>query len=133
MKADLLRDEGLRLKPYMDTVGKLTIGVGRNLTDNGITEDEALALLGNDIANAENDLVIQLPLYNHLSEVRQRVLLNMCFNMGINKLMTFRQMLGLIAVERYDKAADAGLDSLWAKQVGARAVRLMESLRTNGG
>lgn len=130
MKAELVRDEGLRLKPYMDTVGKLTVGIGRNLTDNGITEDEAFVMLQNDIANAENDLMIQLPLYNHLSEVRQRVLVNMCFNMGIGKLLTFKQTLGFISVERYNDAADSMLDSLWAKQVGVRAVRLADMMRT---
>ena len=92
----LERHEGLRLKPYRDTVGKLTIGYGRNLDDRGISEDEAGFMLDNDI-----DLVVaeleRMPLFLSLNPVRQVVLANMAFNMGMPTLLTFRRMLGALA------------------------------------
>ncbi len=124
IKADLVRDEGLRLKPYRDSVGKLSIGVGRNLDDVGIAEAEAEILLGNDISRAMADLDRALPWWRGLSPPRQRALLNMAFNLGLPRLLGFREMLA--DLERGDGAgaARAAIDSRWAKQVGARAQRL---------
>ena len=80
--ADLLiRHEGLRLKPYRDTVGKLTIGVGRNLDDVGITREEALYLLKNDIDNARRELIKTIPRFLDMDKVRQIVLISMTFNL----------------------------------------------------
>ena len=90
---ELLRDEGLRLFPYNDTEGKLTIGVGRNLTDVGISKAEAMSMLLADIRRTQAALDAQLPWWAHLDEVRQRVLVNMAFNMGIRKLLGFKNML----------------------------------------
>jgi len=78
----LTRHEGLRLKPYADTVGKLTIGVGRNLDDVGITEDEALMMLENDIKIARDELLSHFPAFNSLHDARLDCLINMVFNMA---------------------------------------------------
>ncbi len=82
IKAQLVRHEGLRLKPYRCTAGKLTIGIGRNLEDRGISQKEAYAMLERDILDFEQQLLNEIPdVYNGLDEVRQSVLLNMCFNL----------------------------------------------------
>lgn len=122
--------EGLELKPYKDTVGKLTIGVGRNLTDRGITKDEAYYLLRNDVAIAITDLDKNLSWWKNLDEIRQRVLADMCFNLGISKLLGFKNTLELIRKGDYETAASAMLNSLWAKQVKGRATRLANMMRT---
>lgn len=126
---ELERDEGLRTKPYVDTVGKTTIGVGRNLTDRGISSDEAYYLLDSDITLVIADLNRSLPWWSTLTDPRQRVLANMCFNMGIGGLLTFTNTLSLIKSGAYEAAATEMLKSKWATQVGARADRLAEMMR----
>ena len=126
----LMKHEGLRLKPYKDTVGKLTIGYGRNLDDKGISEIEASIMLDNDIKDAKNDLFTALPWTFSLDENRQSVLINMCFNMGIVSLLKFKQTLSNIQSGDYEKAASCMLDSLWAKQVGSRATYLANVMKT---
>lgn len=127
--ADLKRDEGLRLKPYKDSVGKLTIGYGRNLEDRGITQQEAEHLLENDMAEVILDLGFQFPWFLHLSDNRKRALANMRFNLGMEGLMAFQRMLKALAEEEWDKAADEALDSKWRYQVGAMAERIAELIR----
>ena len=124
LKDQLVRDEELRLKPYTDSVGKLTIGVGRNLTDKGISFQEAQGLLANDIADATADLQAKLPWTATLDDVRKGALLNMTFNMGIGGLLEFHDFLARMQRGDFPGAAGAMLDSLWARQVGARATRL---------
>lgn len=126
---DLIRDEGKVLKPYRDTVGKLTIGIGRNLDDVGISEEEAKMLLDNDIAKVEAEIGVRLPWYGGLDEVRQRVLCNMAFNMGMPTLLTFVNTLRHIEHGEWDQAAAGMLNSKWAGQVGQRAARLAEMMR----
>lgn len=126
----LKRDEELRLTPYKDTVGKLTIGYGRNLEDNGISQYEAELLLQHDLTNASQALRAALPWTEGLDEVRRGVLLNMAFNMGIHRMLQFKLTLGLVESGDYDKAADEMLNSVWAKQVGARAHRLSLQMRS---
>jgi len=128
LKSELIRDEGLRLKPYKDTVGKLTIGVGRNIDDMGITHDEAMFLLGNDISFVEADLDAKLPWWRNLDEVRQRVLANMVFNLGITRFLRFKNTIALIEVKRYKAASEEMLKSVWAEQVGIRAKRLAQMM-----
>lgn len=130
----LVRDEGLRFKPYRCTAGKLTIGIGRNLDDRGITKAEAFALLENDIDSCIADLDGALAWWRKLDEVRQEVLINMCFNMGIGSssrgLLSFKNTLRMIESGDYAGAAAGMLNSRWATQVGARARRLSEQMRT---
>lgn len=128
--SQLQRDEGIRLYPYLDTVGKVTIGVGRNLTDVGISRTECDAMLRNDIERADGMLMEALPWAEGLDDARHGVLLNMTFNMGVTGLLGFRDTLGKIQTRDYDGAADSMLQSKWATQVGARAQRLAQQLRT---
>lgn len=129
---ELERDEGLRLKPYRDTVGKLTIGIGRNLDDVGVSQVEAEFMLANDIEAVMGELDANLPWWRTLDEVRQRVLANLCFNLGIVKLLKFKQTLNFIQAAQYDAAATAMSQSLWHRQVGDRAVRLEKMMRDGG-
>lgn len=122
--ADLIRDEGLFLKPYIDTAGKTTIGVGRNLSDRGISKAEALNLLAADIAIASSDLDQALPWWRSLDADRQRGLLNMAFNLGVTRLLEFKKMIAALMKNDYATAAQEALDSEWAKQVGERAQRV---------
>lgn len=130
MVRQLRLHEGERLKPYRDTVGKLTIGVGRNLDDRGITREESAMLLANDIAAEERELLNALPWVATLDEVRQRVLLDMSFNMGLVGLLGFKRTLATIQAGEYQAAAMMMLDSRWAKQVGRRAERLSRMMAT---
>lgn len=125
----LLVDEGLRLKPYRCTAGKLTIGVGRNLEDKGISAAEALGLLDNDIDEFWKQLTSSLPWVLTAPEVVQEVLLNMAFNLGVPGLLKFKETLRLLQAGGYSLAAGAMLDSKWAKQVGPRAERLSHRIK----
>ena len=130
IKAQLVRHEGLRLKPYRCTAGRLTIGIGRNLDDRGISQKEAYAMLERDIQDCEQWLIDEIPeVYNKLDEVRQSVLLNMCFNLGIKGLLEFKNTLSFIGAGDWERAANNMLASKWAKQVGMRAIELSEMMR----
>lgn len=126
---DLIRDESMVLKPYRDSVGKLTIGVGRNLEDVGITENEATYLLTNDLASVERDLDRNASWWRAMSVNRQRALANMCFNLGWPRLREFRMMLSALESEDWEAAAEEALNSKWAKQVGERAHRIADLIR----
>ena len=129
IKEQLVRHEGLRLKPYRCTAGKLTIGYGRNLDDCGISQKEAYILLENDIQDCDQSLIDEIPeIYNALDEVRKSVLLNMCFNLGISGLLEFNNTLTFIAAGDWERAANGMLASKWAKQVGKRAIELSEMM-----
>lgn len=130
LKRQLRRHEGIRLKPYRDTVGKLTIGIGRNLDDKGISEAEASFLLDSDIASVLESLDNAFPWWKKLDDVRQRVLADMCFNMGIGGLLGFTNMLSAVRAENYRAAAAEMLSSRWAIQVGNRAKRLSQMMET---
>ena len=132
LKAGLIRDEGMRLLPYIDTVGKTTIGVGRNLTDNGITEIEAHRMLEHDINNAHADLIEYFPWVKDLDSARLRALVNMSFNLGMPRLAMFKRMMGYLGEQMWAAAADEALDSKWARQVGARATRIATEFRYGG-
>jgi lysozyme len=129
LRSQLTRHEGLRLKPYLDSVGVLTIGVGRNLRDVGISEDEATYLLDNDLDRATIGVLNAFPWVLDLSDVRKAVLVNMCFNLGIGGLAGFVRTLESIEDGNYGLAAEQMLESKWARQVGARAIELSEQMR----
>jgi lysozyme len=122
--------EGKRLKPYKCSAGKLTIGIGRNLEDKGISETEAAMLLENDIKEVKTQLEQRLAYFTQLNDARKMVLIDMAFNMGINGLMRFKKTLGLIEAGNYQMASIEMLDSRWAKQVGPRAIRLKNMMAT---
>lgn len=125
----LVRHEGLRLKPYRDTVGKLTLGVGRNLDDKGISEAEAFFMLNNDITATVRELNHALPWWGDLAPTWQLVLANMAFNLGLSRLLGFRKMLAALEAGDYETAAAEMLDSKWARQVGRRAEELAAIVR----
>jgi lysozyme len=127
--AILKRDEGVRFFPYKDTVGKWTIGVGRNLDDLGLSEDEVDYLLSNDLRRTEIE-ANTFPWYGALDDARQAVVLSMIFNLGLTRFKGFYNTIR--AIERHDYATAAALmlQSKWAKQVGPRATRLSEMMRT---
>lgn len=129
LRDQLIEDEGLRLKPYRCTAGKLTIGVGRNLEDRGITREEALMLLENDIKDTTLWLVTTYPWFVKLSPERQEVLVNMVFNLGAARFAKFTKTLDWLRRGDYEKAADEMLASHWAEQVGTRAQRLARTMR----
>ena len=142
--------EGFRSKPYRDSVGKLTIGYGRNLDDvgltlaekeflgirsgkqlfDGISQKEAEVLLLNDITRAKVRLFTALPWVQKLDDVRQNVLIEMAFNLGVHGLLGFRNTLSAIEAGRFTDASKRMLRSKWAAQVGQRAVTLSEMMRT---
>lgn len=129
LKKQLVEHEDLKLKPYRCTAGKLTIGVGRNLDDKGISKDEALEMLGNDIDEFYSEITKALPWFLKQPEIVQRILLDMAFNMGTKGLLTFKNTLKYIENRQYDKAADNMIQSRWYRQVGIRSVRLVEMMR----
>ncbi len=149
LKRELILDEGFRSRTYRCTAGKLSIGVGRNLDDvgirpeetarlgitkagviaNGITRDQAMELLDYDIGSAERDLDRHLPWWRKLDPVRQRVILNMSFNMGIGTLLDFKNTLRFMESGDFGRTADGMLASKWAGQVGERALRLAFMMR----
>ena len=127
--AQLKRHESVELKPYKCTSGKLTIGVGRNLEDIGITEQEAELLLLNDIGRVKQELVND-QWYMNLDPVRKAVIENMSFNLGYPTLKKFQNMIASISEGDYETASKEMLDSRWSKQVGQRSIELAEQMRT---
>lgn len=151
LEQQLIQDEGIRLKPYKDSLGFLTIGVGRNLESNfltpseiayiygkpvckllvkiklrkGISEDAALYLLRNDIEKVKNQLM-GFHWHNNIPGAKQEVLQNMCFNMGLPRLLKFKKMIAALEKQDYKTAAEEMLNSKWATQVGQRAIRLAQ-------
>lgn len=136
LASELKRDESLRMTVYDDATGKAlnkgsviyghaTIGVGRALDVRGITRDEAYYLLKNDITSFTLGLQQAYTWFNGLSDTRQRVLMNMAFNMGLSGIGEFHDMLRYISEGRFDLAAKAMQDSHWYTQVGDRAKRLV--------
>lgn len=133
----LQRDEGLRLFPYKDSVGAETIGYGHNLqanplpdVDGGISILRALQILDTDVERTSSELSHALPGTSDLDPVYFGVLQNMAFNMGLAGLLGFTNFLAYLQTGQYASAASAMLDSKWARQVGARAARLAEQVRT---
>lgn len=122
--------EGVKNHVYKDHLGIETIGVGRNLRDRGLSDEEVDYLLANDVTIVEEELDRVMPWWKDLSEVRQRALADLLFNMGISRLHGFIKMLAALKERDYHTAADELLDSKYAKQVGARAIRVAEMIRS---
>lgn len=125
----LIKHEGRKLKPYRDTENKLTIGVGRNIEDIGITKEESDYLLQNDIKRVTLELNKALPWFILLDESRQFALIDMSF-MGVARLMLFKNFLDAMSKKDWQRAHDEMLDSKWARQVGDRATDLASIILT---
>ena len=147
----LKQEEGYRARPYLDTVGKLSIGYGRNLVDVGlsrderdylgismdflvedlnITEEQADYLLKNDIGKAREAVRDDLPWVDRLDPARQDVLFDMAFNMGIGGLLGFHHALIYAKLGLYENAAQEILSSKAAKQAPNRYKLLAQIMRT---
>ena len=122
-------DEGNKAHPYRDTVGKLTIGVGRNLDDVGLRPDEIALMLRNDIAVAEISAKSLVPSFDGLTDARKAVLVNMAFSMGKSRLAGFVKFLDAVSVGNWANASAEMLQSQWSNQVGGRAIRLATMMR----
>ena len=120
----ILKHEGFKPKPYKDTVGKLTIGIGRNLDDVGLTEKEAFYLLESDIERILKAAYKEFPWFSTLSPSRQDVIVSMIFNLGLEGFKGFQKMILALRVSNFVNAAKEMLDSKWATQVPSRAKEL---------
>lgn len=129
---DIKRDEGCKLTAYQDTQGIWTVGVGHAHVAPGTvwTQEQADEQLNLDILGAEVDLDRNAPWWRLLSDPRQDVLVNMCFNMGWSRLSGFHNMLAAVSIGDYVSAANEMLDSVWATQVHERANRLAEQMHS---
>lgn len=118
-------NEGLRLKPYRCSAGKLTIGYGRNLEDKGISKEEADAMLDSDMADCIFSLydIFKLDGYENLTSNRRMVLIDMMFNLGKTRFSKFKKMIQAIKNSDFDEAAKQLLDSRYAKQLPCRSER----------
>ena len=128
MSGELKHDEGFRDTVYSCTAGKLTIGYGHNIEDNPMPERIASKLLESDIV----DCVARCeawPWFFDLSDVQQRVIVNLVFNIGFNGVSKFKKMIAAIKAKDYNLAADEMIDSQWYGQVGDRAKRLVAMMR----
>jgi len=146
---ELIKHEGLKLQVYQDTLGIDTIGIGRNLEDRGIskeelddldiptidhvyeygiTEADAVYLATNDVQIVEEELLRAHPCVDRLDSVRQLIVMDMAFNMGVPRLCKFVKMWNAIHEEKYDVAAKEMLDSRWANQVKSHAVKLANAM-----
>ena len=122
--------EGVEKTVYDDSEGIPTMGVGRNLRDRGLSDDEIDYLLSNDIDIVVRELDNVMPWWKDLDEVRQRVLCDLVFNLGMPRFSGFKKSISYMKQQMWDQAADELLDSKWARQVGRRAERLSEMMRT---
>lgn len=128
LKSSIQRHEALKLRSYPDTRGNITIGYGRNISANGISESEADILLNNDIMNATMYLYKFVPWAIDLDDVRKAVLIELTFNIGIDKVLQFRQTLDAIKERNYLLASQQLLNSEWAKEVGNRSQDMAHAL-----
>lgn len=125
----IARHEGFRGRPYKDSLGFITIGFGRCLDTKGISQDEGLYLLDDDIGDATREVLGALPWVEQMDEVRRGVLIEMCFQLGLDGLMQFKHMLAAAQQSIWDRAADEMLSSTWAQQTPERAQELAGIMR----
>lgn len=140
LEAQLAVDEGKRLAAYLDSEGILTVGIGHNCVakpvagvakvGDTISEELCSELFRADIAESVAEMDRRFPWWTGLDDVRQNILVNMCFNMGGKTLAGFVNTLRFIEQGDYSLAADGMLQSKWARQVGNRAKRLAQMMRT---
>ena len=131
LKEEIIEQEGMVLHCYQDSLNKTTIGIGRLIQEpGGISEEEALYLMQNDINKIEVTLDEKWPVWRDLPIECQYVIYDLCFNLGCTGFLAFRRTRKYIEDGEFEKAADELLDSKWARQVGRRAHTLSEMMRT---
>jgi lysozyme len=137
-------EENFKPNAYKDSLGIWTVGYGRNLRNKGLSRAEVIDLLQqvkvpeplaqkwlqSDIQDTRIDLERYVKVFPALDPVRQDVLVDMAFNMGVTGLLKFQHFLLFLAQGQWNEAADAMLNSLWATQVGNRAKVLSEMIRS---
>tara|TARA_R110000803_G_scaffold25640_1_gene61270 strand:+ start:870 stop:1289 length:420 start_codon:yes stop_codon:yes gene_type:complete len=129
--SQIKRHEGIKLKPYLCSEKKITIGYGRNLSDVGISVSEAEEFLRSDILLATKSLLNSFPWMAKLNDARASVCINMTFNLGLRGFKKFVKTISAIESHDFDLAAFEMMDSKWAQQVGeSRATELAEQMRT---
>ena len=135
---ELILDEGYKYETYEDHLGFLTLGVGHLVLDTDpeidqpvgtpVSEERVLECLNNDIETVCNELDRNMPWWKELGDEKMRVLANMCFNLGITRLLKFRKFLAALEAGDFETAGEEMIDSKWATQVGARATRLQRRI-----
>ena len=136
---ELILDEGYKYETYEDHLGFLTLGVGHLVLDTDpeidqpvgtpVSEERVLECLNNDIETVCNELDRNMPWWKELGDEKMRVLANMCFNLGITRLLKFRKFLAALEAGNFETAGEEMIDSKWATQVGARATRLQRRIK----
>ena len=136
---ELILDEGYKYETYEDHLGFLTLGVGHLVLDTDpeidkpvgtpVSEERVLECLNNDIETVCNELDRNMPWWKELGDEKMRVLANMCFNLGITRLLKFRKFLAALEAGDFETAGEEMMDSKWATQVGARATRLQRRIK----
>lgn len=126
------RHEGRKLKAYKDSVGKTTIGIGRNLVDRGINDAECNAMFDRDLTETIVACMDRINGFRTLDDTRQHVLLDMAFNMGIDGVLRFTKMLSALEARKFDAVADEILDSDAARQNVTRYHELAQMMRMGG-
>lgn len=122
------KNEGFVAIPYIDSLGNETIGIGWCLNTTPMTLDEAMFINKSQLLRVEKEVADNIHFYYGLNNVRKCVLIDMAFNMGINGLMGFKKFLDHLSKGEWDLASQEMLNSLWAKQVGNRAERLVQMI-----
>lgn len=129
LKRSLVKHEGCEKFPYQDTVGKITIGIGYNLSDRGLPDEWINKQYEEDVSFFYQQLSANFPWFNQLNNDRQVVLIDMAF-MGLKRFCGFKKMLDALQDHDYDQAADEMLASRWAEQAKGRAIELSNAMRT---
>lgn len=132
LQGELTGDEGEVLYEYKDSLGYSTIGVGRLIDKRkggGITHEEAMYLLNNDIELKSKQVFDALPWLKNYPDQVQRAIINMAFQMGVDGLLGFKNTLSLVQSKKYKEAADNALKSKWAQQTPNRAKRVTDMIR----
>jgi lysozyme len=131
LKQSIKKHEQLRLKSYICPAGKLTIGYGRNLEDNGITLQEAEKMLETDLLNIKLELVDKINFFYKLDDIRQNVLMEMAYNMGVPKLLGFKNTLKFMEKTDFINASKEMLNSKWHEQF--KKYDLQDGKQNNNG
>lgn len=129
LKIQLVKHEGDRRKPYTDTAGHLTIGVGRNLEAKPLSDAVVALMLDEDIIEALGVCTRLFMGFDTFSEPRQHALIDMAFNLGEHGLGAFTKMRAAVDAREWARVAEEAADSDWFHQVGQRGRTLVQMLK----
>jgi len=124
----LKKHEGFSSTAYKCPAGRLTLGYGRNISDKGITEEEAIHLLNNDINECYTDLLPLFIQFENLPDSIQHPLLDMRFQLGARGFRKFKKMITAVNKGDFKKMVIQMRDSLWYRQVTNRADNLIKMI-----